>query len=82
MIFREMELRDIRRCIEVRTLVRENRYSLEALQREGITEQSVAGMLATTHKGWVCEVDDGIVGFSIGNREYWRVLGGGRVARV
>ena len=74
MNFRAMEPCDIRRCIEVRTLVRENRYSPEALHREGITEESVAGMLATTHKGWVCEVDGQVVGFSMGNRstgEFW-----------
>jgi hypothetical protein len=68
MTFREMERRDIGRCIEVRTLVRENRYSLAALQREGITEESVARMLATTHKGWICELEDQIVGFSMGDQ--------------
>ena len=65
MIFREMEPRDIRRCLEVRTSVRENRYSLEALEQEGITEAFVAEMLAATHKGWVCEMDGNIIGFSI-----------------
>lgn len=76
MIFREMEQRDIRSCIEVRTSVRENRYSLEALRNEGITEESVAKMLTTTHKGWVCEINQRIVGFSMGNRstgEFWVV---------
>ncbi|HEY3761623.1 MAG TPA: GNAT family N-acetyltransferase [Verrucomicrobiae bacterium] len=71
-----MERRDIGSCIEVRTLVRENRYSLEALHQAGITEDSVAQMLATTHKGWICEMDGRIVGFSIGNRsngEFWVV---------
>lgn len=76
MILREMTRGDICRCIEVRTSVRENRYSLEALRQAGITEESVAGMLATTYKGWVCEVDCRIVGFSMGNRtsgEFWVV---------
>lgn len=69
MVFREMEQRDIGSCIEVRTSVRENRYSLEALQQAGITEASVAGMLLdSTHRGWVCECDGRVVGFSIGNR--------------
>jgi ribosomal protein S18 acetylase RimI-like enzyme len=74
MIIRQMEKRDIGRCIEVRTLVRENRYSVEALRQVGITEESVTTMLATTHKGWVCEVDQNIVGFSMGNGssgEFW-----------
>ena len=74
MILREMEPRDIGRCLEVRSLVRENRYSIEALRQEGITEETVTLVLATTHQGWVCEIDGRIVGFSIGNRssgEFW-----------
>jgi GNAT superfamily N-acetyltransferase len=74
MIFREMEQRDVGRCIEVRTLVREQRYSVEALRQVGITEESVTKMLAMTHQGWVCEIDGRIVGFSMGNRssgEFW-----------
>ncbi len=54
--------------------MRENPYSIEALRREGITEETVATMLATTHRGWVCEIEQEIVGFSIGNRsngEFW-----------
>lgn len=76
MTYREMEPNDISRCIEIRSLARENRYSIEALRRAGITQKSVAAMLTTTHKGWVCEVDQSIVGFSMGNRrtgEFWVV---------
>lgn len=74
MIFREMERRDIAGCFEVRTSTRENHYSRAALQEAGITEESVAAMLVATHKGWVCELDGRIVGFSMGNRsncEFW-----------
>jgi len=74
MILRKMEPRDVRRCLEVRTSVRENSYSIEALRQEGITEEAVATMLATTHRGWVGEIGERIVGFSIGNRsngEFW-----------
>ena len=73
---REMEPRDISRCLEIRTSVRENRYSLEALQKAGITEASVTALLATTHQGWVCEIDRRIIGFSMANRgngELWVV---------
>jgi len=76
MIFRKMVRDDIARCIEIRTSVRENRYSMEALVKEGITEALVAQMLDTTHQGWVCEVYGQIVGFSIGNKEtseFWVV---------
>jgi ribosomal protein S18 acetylase RimI-like enzyme len=73
---RDMQPADIGRCIWVRTQTRENRWSLEALRRAGITEESVVARLVTTHKGWVCEQDGQIVGFSMGDRsngEFWVV---------
>jgi GNAT superfamily N-acetyltransferase len=76
MILREMKPADVRHCINVRTMVRENHYSLEALRQAGITEESVCEMIATTHKGWVCETNQRVIGFSMGNRsngEFWVV---------
>jgi len=76
MNFRIIESGDITRCIWIRTSVRENRFSLEALAKAGITEESVTKMLGTTHQGWVCEVDGQLVGFSMGNKstgEFWVV---------
>jgi ribosomal protein S18 acetylase RimI-like enzyme len=73
---REMEPRDVARCIWVRTQTRENRWSLEALTKAGITEESVIQRLRTTHKGWVCNQDAQIVGFSIAygsTGEFWVV---------
>jgi ribosomal protein S18 acetylase RimI-like enzyme len=74
--FREMEARDVARCIWVRTQTRENRWSLEALAKVGVTTESVTQRLATTHKGWVCEQDGHIIGFSMSDRstgEFWVV---------
>lgn len=76
MIYREMEKSDIADCFKVRTSVHENSFSIEALRQAGITEESVAGMLLTSHKGWVCESHGRIVGFSMGNKvtaEFWVV---------
>jgi ribosomal protein S18 acetylase RimI-like enzyme len=76
MTFREMEPRDIAACIEVRTSVKENHYSRAALAAAGITEESVAALLGSTHQGWVCEVDGRLAGFSMANRstgEFWVV---------
>jgi predicted acetyltransferase len=76
---REMQVGDIGRCIWVRTQTRENRWSLEALRKGGVTEESVATRLQVSHKGWVCEEEgqEGqIVGFSMGDRsngELWVV---------
>ena len=71
-----MEAGDITRCIWVRTQTRDNRWSLEALNQAGITEESVALRLKTTHHGWVCEHAGQIVGFSMcdrSNGEFWVV---------
>lgn len=65
---REMQVQDIARCIEVRTQTRENRWSVESLRKAGVTEASVAAWLQTSHKGWVCEHEGQIVGFSMGDR--------------
>ena len=73
---REMQVHDIERCIWVRTQTRENRWSMEALQRAGITAESVGARLDTTHRGWVCECEGQVVGFSMGDRssgELWVV---------
>jgi ribosomal protein S18 acetylase RimI-like enzyme len=74
--FRELERRDIATCIKIRASTNENRFSIDALTQAGVTEESVAGMLDTTHKGWVGEVDGQVVGFGMGNRsngEFWVV---------
>jgi ribosomal protein S18 acetylase RimI-like enzyme len=65
---REMERRDIARCIWVRTQTRENSWSLEALHRIGITEPAVAQWLAAMQRGWVCELNGQIIGFSMCDR--------------
>jgi ribosomal protein S18 acetylase RimI-like enzyme len=73
---RPMKVSDIARCIWIRTQTRENRWSLEALRRAGITEQSVADVLDKSHHGWVGEQDGAIVGFSMADRstgEFWVV---------
>jgi ribosomal protein S18 acetylase RimI-like enzyme len=74
---RVMQPRDVARCIWLRTQTRENRWSLEALEQAGITEESVTQHLAAaTHCGWVCEQDGQIVGFSIcdvSTGEFWVV---------
>jgi GNAT superfamily N-acetyltransferase len=74
MIFREIMIDDVPALFDVRTSVRENVYSREALYRDGITEGAVAGMVGTTHRGWLCEVDTQVVGFAMANGatgEFW-----------
>jgi ribosomal protein S18 acetylase RimI-like enzyme len=74
MHFREMTPADLPDTFRIRTAAKENPFPMEALISAGITEASVTQMLATTHRGWVCEVDETIIGFAIGNRsdgEFW-----------
>jgi GNAT superfamily N-acetyltransferase len=65
--FRLIELGDLSEIIEVRASTRENPFSRAALQNLGITEESTAKLLNTTHRGWLCEEEGKIVGFAIGD---------------
>jgi uncharacterized membrane protein YbaN (DUF454 family)/ribosomal protein S18 acetylase RimI-like enzyme len=73
--FREIEPRDIPELLDLRTMVKENRLSMDDLIRMGITEETVAARLNSTYKGWLCQGQNGrAAGFSIGNRadgEMW-----------
>ena len=67
MRFHEIAAADLPRLFAIRTAARENPISREGLDAAGITEQTVAVMLATTHRGWLCEIQGQPVGFAIGN---------------
>ena len=61
MIYREARLADIPQIQIVRHSVRENMLSDPAL----VTDQDCVDYLTIRGKGWVCEIDSRIVGFSI-----------------
>jgi ribosomal protein S18 acetylase RimI-like enzyme len=67
MEFREITSGDIPDLFAVRIATRENALSHDELAALGITEGSVRGMMETTHRGWLCAVDGGVVGFAMGN---------------
>lgn len=69
LLFREINKTDIPALFPLRAATRENALSIEELHSFGITEESVSQMLETSHRGWVCEVEGKLVGFSMGNRE-------------
>jgi GNAT superfamily N-acetyltransferase len=57
---------DIPAIFDVRTSVRENHLSLDALADLGITPASVAEMLRSTMRAWVAEDDGGeVVAFAM-----------------
>ena len=53
--------------IELRESTRVNPFSREARRQIGITEESTAERLRTTHRGWLCEEEGRVVGFAIGD---------------
>ncbi|MEO8713143.1 MAG: GNAT family N-acetyltransferase [Parafilimonas sp.] len=61
MIFREAIIEDIPQMQIVRNSVKENMLSNPAL----ITDEDCAAFITQRGKGWVCEIDDFIAGFSI-----------------
>lgn len=61
MIFRTAELSDIKQMQIVRHLVKENTLSDPNL----VPDKDVAYYISEKGKGWVCEVDGLVVGFSI-----------------
>src|SRR5579859_2045192 len=67
MKLRAIESRDLSEIIEVRGATRENPFSRDALRKIGVTEESLAEMLRTTHRGWLSEEEERIIGFAIGD---------------
>lgn len=61
MIFREALITDIPQIQIVRNLVKENTLSDPAL----VPDKDVEDYITRRGKGWVCELDDSIVGFAI-----------------
>jgi len=61
MIFREAEITDIPQIQIVRNSVKENPLSDPAL----VPDKDVEDYITRRGKGWVCEINDAIVGFAI-----------------
>lgn len=74
MHFREITPADLPELFRVRFAAKENIVTPEFVISEGITVETCATMLRTTHRGWLCEFEGRIVGFAQGNRatgELW-----------
>ena len=61
MIFREAEIKDITQIQVVRNSVKENRLSDPAL----VPDKDVEDYITRRGKGWVCEMNNRIIGFAI-----------------
>ena len=67
MTLRAVEPGDAAALIELRGRTRENAISEEALAEMGISAASVAQKLRSTHRGWLCEEENRLAGFAIGD---------------
>lgn len=59
---------------DVRVATHENRLTRDELTALGITEATVKLRLSGSYKGWLCEVENKVVGFAMGDRatsEMW-----------
>ncbi len=67
--FREITADDLPAVFELRVSTIENAITLEELERDyGITPESLAEAMKTDVRGWLCEADGRVVGFSMGDR--------------
>lgn len=66
MIFREATIADIFQLQIIRNAVKENRLSDPAL----VTDDDCKKFITKKGKGWVCEINERIVGFSIVDIQY------------
>lgn len=69
MNYREITPNDMPAIFDVRINTWHNPNGKEELERMGITPTSVCKMMESTHRGWLCEVDDQVIGFVMGNKE-------------
>jgi GNAT superfamily N-acetyltransferase len=61
MIFREADINDIKQIMIIRFAVKENILSSPAL----VTDKDCEEYITVPGKGWVCEIDNAVVGFAI-----------------
>ena len=67
--YRGLTVADLPAVFEVRLSTRENGVTLEILEAYGVTPETLAEGLAAGLRGWVCEDEGRIVGFTIGDGE-------------
>lgn len=71
---RPLQVADLPAVFQVRVATWHNDNGAAELTALGITTESTTRLLQTSHRGWVCEVEEQIAGFVMGNRntgEMW-----------
>ena len=59
---------------QVRIATDENNISLEELSAPDITESSVKAKMKGTYKGWLCDIENQVVGFAKGDESTGELL--------
>ena len=75
MLIRVAQSADVEMMFDIRTSVIENYQSREEIAELGITPESVAEMLATDCRGWIAELEEQPIGFTIANGTEANILG-------
>ncbi len=66
--YRQMEISDLPLAFAVRLSTKENAITMEELEQDyGITPESLSEAMKSNVKGWLCEDDGEVVGFSMGD---------------
>lgn len=72
--YREIQPADMDAIFDVRVNTWHNANGADEMRSMGITPESVCQMLEHSHRGWLAESDNHVVGFAMGNRltgEMW-----------
>lgn len=69
MKYREITFNDIPTIFDVRVATNENNFTYEELEARGITYHLLEDKLLSTCKGWLCEVNNEIIGFVIADKK-------------
>lgn len=69
MKFREITLRDTPSIFDVRVATNENNFTYEELEARGITHELLEQRLLGAYKGWLCEINNEIIGFVIADKK-------------
>ena len=69
MKYREITLNDTPAIFELRIATNENNFTYEELEARGITHVLLQEKLLRSCKGWLCEINNEIIGFAIADKK-------------
>lgn len=73
MRYREITLNDTPAIFDVRVATNENNFTYEELEARGITHVLLQHKLLDNCKGWLCEINNEVVGFVIADKKTGKI---------